>query len=132
MGWTGNIANAILAVTLGLSAFHLKVEATWLGGMGSTLYAMELRLQAEDPDALYKQRETIAMAQRAEQIWAERLAKNPKDFEAAWKLARARYWLGTPRPGESREQYLEGGIAAGPAAIGTTANSAGDGCPPAR
>jgi tetratricopeptide (TPR) repeat protein len=125
--WAGHVANAILAVTLGLSAvhlkpFHLKVEATWLGGMGSTLSAMELRLQAEDPDGLYRQRETIAMAQRAEQIWAERLAKNPKDFEAAWKLARARYWLGTHAPEKSRKPYLEGGIAAGRAAIALAPN----------
>jgi tetratricopeptide (TPR) repeat protein len=124
--WTGHVANAILAVTLGASAFHLKVEATWLGGVEATsLYAMEsrgFRLQAEDPDALYKQRENIAMAQRAEQIWAERLVKNPKDFEAAWKLARARYWLGTQGPEKSRRHYLEAGIAAGRAAIALAPN----------
>jgi tetratricopeptide (TPR) repeat protein len=116
--WTGHVANAILAVLLGLNAFHLKVEATWLGGVGpASLYAMELRQQSEDPDALYKQRENTALAQRAEQIWAERLAKNPKDFEAAWKLARARYWLGTHAAEKSRRHYLEAGIAAGRAAI---------------
>jgi hypothetical protein len=37
--WTGHVANAILAVTLGASAFHLKVEATWLGGVEATLLA---------------------------------------------------------------------------------------------
>jgi tetratricopeptide (TPR) repeat protein len=155
--WTGHVANAILALTLGLSAFHLEafhlkveatwlggVEATWLGGVGATsLYAMESRGfrlpptpgalrrtavalakagQAEDPDALYKQRENIAAAQRAEQIWAERLAKNPKDFEAAWKLARARYWLGTHAPEKSRRQHLEAGIVAGRTAIALEPN----------
>ena len=110
--WTGHAANAILAVTLGASAFHLKVEAT-------TLHAESrgFRLQAEDPETLYKERENIPQAQRAEQIWAGRLARDPKDLESAWKLARARYWLGTHAPEKSRKGYLEAGIAAGRAAI---------------
>ena len=73
--------------------------------------------QAGDPDALYKARETLASAQQAEQIWADRLAKNPKDFDSAWKTARARYWLGGHAPEKTRRTYLEAGIAAGRAAI---------------
>jgi hypothetical protein len=136
--WTGHFANAVLAATLAASAFHLKVEATWLGvearwlaveatglsAVEAPLFADSrgFRLQAEDPDALYRQRENIPVAQRAEQIWAERLAKDSKDFESAWKLARARYWLGTHAPENSRKAYLESGIAAGRAAIGLAAN----------
>ena len=97
--WTGHVANAVLALTLFMQAMP-AVSA-----------------QAEDPDLLYKQRENIPVAERAEQIWAEKLAKDPKDFESAWKLARARYWLGTHAPEKSRKAYLEGGIAAGRAAI---------------
>ncbi len=111
--WTGHVANATLAVIFGLSAFQLKVEAT-------SLFALEL--QAEDPDALYKQRENIPAAQRAEQIWAERLAKDPNDFESAWKLARARYWLGGHAAEKWRKGYLESGIAAGRAAIALAPN----------
>ena len=111
--WTGHAANALLAITLGMSAFHLKVEAT-------TLYAAPG--QAEDPDALYKQRANIATAERAGKIWAERLAKDAKDFESAWKLARARYWLGTHAEEKSRKGYLESGIAAGRAAIAAAPN----------
>ena len=73
--------------------------------------------QADDPDALYRHRDQIATAQRAEQIWADRVAKNPKDFESAWKLARARYWLGTHADESRRKGYLESGIAGGKAAI---------------
>jgi tetratricopeptide (TPR) repeat protein len=73
--------------------------------------------QAEDPDALYRQRENIGLAQRAEQIWADRLAKNAREFESAWKLARARYWLGTHAAEDTRKASLEAGIAAGRAAI---------------
>lgn len=70
-----------------------------------------------DPDALYRNREALASARQAEAIWAARLAANPRDFESAWKLARARYWLGTnglPEP--ERKAALEAGIAAGRAA----------------
>ena len=75
-----------------------------------------------DPDALYRQRENIASAQQAEGIWAERLAKDPKDFESAWKLARARYWLGGHADEKERKAYLEAGIAAGRAAAAIAPN----------
>lgn len=73
---------------------------------------------ADDPDALYADRETPASATRAAEIWAARLASNPRDFEAAWKLARARYWLGTQGlPEAQRKAALESGIAAGRTAV---------------
>ena len=78
--------------------------------------------QAGDPELLYKNRETLASAQQAEQIWADRLAKNPKDFESAWKVARARYWLGGHAPEKDRKTYLESGIAAGRTAIALEPN----------
>ena len=71
----------------------------------------------EDADALYRQRENVAAARHAAQIWADRLAGNGKDFESAWKLARARYWLGTHGAEAERKAALEAGIAAGRAAI---------------
>jgi tetratricopeptide (TPR) repeat protein len=80
------------------------------------------RLQAEDPDALYKQREDLPVAQRAERIWSERIAKDPKDFESAWTLARARYWLGGHAEEHARKAFLESGITAGRAAIARTPN----------
>jgi hypothetical protein len=84
--------------------------------------ATSLPAQGADPDALYRQRESIASAQRAEGIWAERLAKDPKDFESAWKLARARYWLGGHAGEKQRKPYLQSGIAAGRAAIAIAAD----------
>src|SRR3954454_4526306 len=71
--WTGHIANVVLALTLLLRCLNLDFA---IGVVG----------QGADPDALYKQREHIASAQQAEGIWAERLAKDAKDFESAWKL----------------------------------------------
>ena len=65
-----------------------------------------------DPDALYARRENIAYARRAAEIWAERLGQDPGDFTAAWKLARARYWLGGREADGDRKRVLEDGIAA--------------------
>jgi tetratricopeptide (TPR) repeat protein len=70
-----------------------------------------------DPDALYAARENLASARRAAAIWEERLARDPKDVEAAWKLARASYWLGGHAPQEERKAILEAGIRAGRAAV---------------
>lgn len=78
---------------------------------------------ADDPDALYTDRETLASATRAADIWAARLAANPKDFESAWKLARARYWLGTQGvPEPQRKAALESGIAAARTAVAIDGN----------
>lgn len=68
---------------------------------------------AEDPDQLYADRLNIASAERAAAIWEERLARDQQDFEAAWKLARACYWLGGHvARSEQRRQY-ERGVEAG-------------------
>lgn len=71
-------------------------------------------LAAGDPDSLYREREQAASATAAEQIWAARVAASPRDFESAWKLARARYWLGTNGPGtnDDKKRMLERGIEA--------------------
>jgi len=78
--------------------------------------ALVAQSQPDDPDALYRNRETFSHAQRAEQIWADRLKQHPNDFESAWKLARARYWLGSHVPEKDRKAMLESGIEAGRAA----------------
>lgn len=66
-----------------------------------------------DPDALYRERATLAKAREAAAIWSERLTKNPKDFESAWKLARATYWLGGHEDQTARRAALERGVEAG-------------------
>jgi hypothetical protein len=105
--WTGHAANLVLAITLFCRA--VPIVAT-------------LSAQEADPDALYRDRETLASAKQATQIWTDRLAKNAKDFESAWKLARARYWLGTHGPDSERKGALEAGITAGRAAVAVDPN----------
>jgi tetratricopeptide (TPR) repeat protein len=73
--------------------------------------------QPDDPDALYARREDLTNARRAEAIWAARLEADPKDFESAWKLARARYWIGGRAPADDRRAALEAGIAAARGAV---------------
>jgi tetratricopeptide (TPR) repeat protein len=69
--------------------------------------------QQPDPDALYRERANLARAQEAAAIWAARLKANPADFESAWKLARATYWLGEQDAVSARRGWLERGVEAG-------------------
>src|SRR5688572_21656018 len=73
--------------------------------------------QGANADALYARRDDLASARQAADIWAAQLTKNPQDFEAAWKLARARYWLGGHVPEAERRATYENGITAARAAI---------------
>jgi tetratricopeptide (TPR) repeat protein len=66
-----------------------------------------------DPDALYAQREDLAKARQAADIWQARTKANAKDFESTWKLARALYWLGNHGPEAQRQKDLEAGTEAG-------------------
>jgi tetratricopeptide (TPR) repeat protein len=65
-----------------------------------------------DPDALYRDRGTPGQAEAAVAVWAAQLTANPRDFDAAWKLARATYWIGTQGPAAGRRAALERGVAA--------------------
>ena len=71
----------------------------------------------ESADALYANRADVGAARRAADLWAEQLQREPKNFEAAWKLSRARYWLGGHAPPAERRKFLEAGIDAGRVAI---------------
>jgi tetratricopeptide (TPR) repeat protein len=70
----------------------------------------------DDPDALYRDRENLAHARQAAALWEGRLKANASDFDSAWKLSRATYWLGKQDAESTRRQWLERGVAAGRAA----------------
>ena len=86
------------------------------------LFAGPPAQSAPTADALYADRQNVESARRAETLWAQRLQQNARDFEAAWKLARARYWLGGHTPQRERKALLESGIAAGRAAVAAEPN----------
>jgi hypothetical protein len=67
-----------------------------------------------DADELYRHRENLSSAAQAATLWAER---SNVDFEAAWKLARACYWLGTHEAPQNRRSALEHGVSAAETAI---------------
>jgi hypothetical protein len=71
----------------------------------------------DDPDALYARRQHIESALRAAEIWTSRLEADPGDFESAWRLARAMYWLGGHGPEDDRRRAFEDGIASARQAI---------------
>jgi tetratricopeptide (TPR) repeat protein len=75
-----------------------------------------------DADRLYAERANIDSARRAADIWAAALAADRRNFEAAWKLARADYWLGGHAPERERRGFLENGIEAGRTAIAAQPN----------
>ena len=70
-------------------------------------------LTAQSADTLYADRANLASARRAAAIWSAALAADARDFDAAWKLARADYWLGGHGPDAERRKDLEQGIEAG-------------------
>ena len=74
-------------------------------------------LAAQSADALYADRSQLASARRAADLWAAALAADPRNFDAAWKLARADYWLGGHVPDRERRAIYEQGIDAGRKAI---------------
>ena len=43
-------------------------------------------------------------------MWNAALAADAKDFDAAWKLARAEYWLGGHGTDTERRKDLENGV----------------------
>jgi tetratricopeptide (TPR) repeat protein len=70
-----------------------------------------------DPDRLYADRVQLDRALEAAAIWESRLTGGRADFEAAWKLSRACYWLGGHVTANERRKQYERGIAAGKRAI---------------
>jgi hypothetical protein len=67
---------------------------------------------AKDPDRLYADREHLQSAFEAASLWEARLARDSNNFESAWKLAKACYWLGGHAPTDDRRKQYERGIQA--------------------
>jgi tetratricopeptide (TPR) repeat protein len=68
---------------------------------------------AQTADALYADRSNLASARTAAEMWRRALGSNPQDYDAAWKLARADYWLGNHVPESDRGRFFEEAIEAG-------------------
>jgi hypothetical protein len=66
-----------------------------------------------DPDALYRERANVDRAREAVGIWEARLKADTRDFESAWKISRATYWIGKHEARDPGRRSLERGVAAG-------------------
>lgn len=73
--------------------------------------------QDSNPDVLYANRANLESARRAADAWSGELTRNPQSFTAAWKLARADYWLGGHAAAAGQRQFLETGIDAAKKAV---------------
>jgi tetratricopeptide (TPR) repeat protein len=97
-----------------LSATVIGLTAAWIA-LATTVFAVVDGVLPETADELYRHREDPASARRAAELW--QIGADRGEFEAAWKLARVCYWIGTHERPMERRQWLERGIAAGQAAI---------------
>src|SRR5437763_3761307 len=75
-----------------------------------------------DPNVLYRNRTHLPSARQAAELWQAELDRNPRAFDAAWKLARADYWLGGHVPDKERRAFFESGIDAGRHAVALEPN----------
>src|SRR5207244_3077146 len=76
-----------------------------------------------EADRLYADRANLSSARRAATSWREELAAGGSGaFDAAWKLARADYWLGGHSPEAERRKQYEEGIDAGRKAVALQPN----------
>ena len=67
---------------------------------------------------MYAQRATLSKAVEAAAIWQAALDRNPSDFDAAWKRARAGYWIGGHETTQAaRDAAYEAAMAAARKAI---------------
>jgi hypothetical protein len=110
---------------MALALYVMVSMAPALAARGSHLASFDARTQAEvtaSPDTLYARREEPGQAEQAAALWMKRLEAAPSDFETAWKLSRARYWIGTNGPDAARRQALEGGMEAARRAIALQAS----------
>jgi tetratricopeptide (TPR) repeat protein len=91
----------------------------WFLLLGALLTAPSSFAQTDgkDPDLLYANREQLQSARQAADLWEARLTANARDFESAWKLARACYWLGGHVPADEQRQQYERGIEAATRAV---------------
>jgi tetratricopeptide (TPR) repeat protein len=69
--------------------------------------------QVANADALYADRANLASARRAAELWSAELARDPNQFDAAWKLSRIDYWLGRHASEAEGRRFYEQGIEAG-------------------
>ncbi|MBU1156398.1 MAG: TRAP transporter TatT component family protein [Proteobacteria bacterium] len=83
---------------------------------GAALAAATAELIAQG-DSLYAQRADLAKAKQAAGLYKQALTQDPKSEEAAWKLARTEYWVGSHVPKDQKLAVFQSGVDAAKQAI---------------
>src|SRR5262245_57130078 len=102
--------------------FLRSIAAVVIVALLSTVGASTAPAGPDEADALYANRTDLASARRSAELWSVAVRQDAKNFDAAWKLARADYWLGTHAPENERRTFLEAGVEAGRTAAATQPN----------
>jgi hypothetical protein len=102
--------------------FLSLIQAVLFIAFLSTISVFTAPAGPDDADALYANRTDLASARRAAELWSMAVKQDAKNFDAAWKLARADYWLGTHASESERRMFLEAGVEAGRTAVATQPN----------
>ena len=87
----------------------------WLTTAGFVPSGLIAQEATKDPDRLYADREHLQSALDAAALWERQAAGG--EYEAAWKLAKACYWLGGHVPADERRKQYERGIEAARRAV---------------
>src|SRR4029434_5711441 len=88
--------------------FLSLIQAVLFIAFLSTISVFTAPAGPDDADALYANRMDLASARRAAELWSMAVKQDAKNFDSAWKLARADYWLGT-HASESGARTVFGG-----------------------
>jgi tetratricopeptide (TPR) repeat protein len=102
--------------------FLSLIQAVLFIAFLSTISVFTAPAGPDDADALYANRTDLTSARRAAELWSMAVKQDAKNFDAAWKLARADYWLGTHASESERRMFLEAGVEAGRTAVATQPN----------
>lgn len=71
----------------------------------------------------YAQRADLAKAKLAVELYAQALAADPQSEEAAWKLSRAWYWVGSHQPDDQALESFDKAVQAAKQAVASNADS---------
>ena len=100
------------------------IKSVYLRGCAALLAATSLCVDAAaavqgapQADALYARRDDAGAARHAADLYLAQHRAAPQDFVAAWKAARAAYFLGTHGPDADRRMWLETGMSAATRAV---------------
>lgn len=73
--------------------------------------------------AAYAQRADLAKAKQAVELYAQALAADPQSDEAAWKLSRAWYWVGSHMPDDQAVEAFDKAVQAAKQAVASKPDS---------